>query len=103
MELFPGYLPKIRATAERETRYAPIIIRSLTALTDDPGELSLCPVAALQDYHAWAERKSPNRTQFFLSFHQDGHLVAKATISAWVVKLLRLAYSHASEEDARLG
>ncbi|MDJ0933721.1 hypothetical protein [Breoghania sp.] len=102
LEPYPGYLPKIRSTAEGEARYQPIVIRPLSPFTDDPGELALCPVKALRDYHAWAERRSPGRKRFFLSLRQDGHPVAKATISAWVVKLLKFAYRHASEEDARL-
>ncbi len=102
LEPFPGYLPKIRSTAEGESRYQPIVIRSLSAITDDPGELALCPVRALRSYHSWAGKRSPNRKRFFLSLRQGGQPVAKATISAWVVKLLKLAYSHASTEDARL-
>ena len=79
-----------------------MVIRALQAITDNPGELALCPVAALRDYHSWAERRHPRRSRFFLSLRQDGKPVSKATISAWVVKLLRWAYSHASDEDARL-
>ena len=98
----PGYLPKIRSTAEGESRYSPIVVRPLSAITDDPAELSLCPVAALRDYHAWAESRSPGRRRFFLSLRRDGRAVSKATLSAWIVKLLKRAYEQATDEDARL-
>ncbi len=60
LEPSPRYLPKIRAAAEGEARYAPIVIKALTTITQDPSELSLCPVLALRAYDAYATRKSPN-------------------------------------------
>ena len=98
----PRYLLKIRNTAEGEARYAPIVVRFLRSVTSHPKELALCPVAALRTYDAYARRKSPQRSRFFVSLRDDGHPVSKATISAWVVKLLRRAYSEATDADTRL-
>ena len=87
LEPSPRYLLKICNTAEGEARYAPIVIRSFRSVTSDPTEPALCPVAALRAYDAYARRKSPQRSQFFVSLWDDGHPASKATISAWVVKL----------------
>ncbi len=78
------------------------MVRALGAITADPTELSLCPVKALKAYDAYARRVAPDREQFFISTRSDGHPVTKATISAWVVKLLRRAYHEATEQDACL-
>ncbi len=102
LEPSPRYLPKIRTTAEGEARYAPIVIRALTSITQDRTELSLCPVTALRAYDEYANKKSPNREQFFVSTRSKGRPVSKATLSAWIVKLLRRAYREATEQDARL-
>ena len=99
---YPGYLPKALAVAEGQTRYEPIVVRNLSAITDDPDELLLCPVLALKAYHSWAESRAPGRSRFFVSTRQSASLVVKATISSWVKKLIRRAYENASPEDASL-
>ncbi len=102
LEPLPGYIPKVRANAEREARYQPIVVRSLNSVTSDEAELSLCPVRALLAYEKVASQRVPNRSQFFISTRADKRLVTKNTISAWVVKLIRAAYTSASSEDCRL-
>jgi len=102
LEPCPRYLPKVLSTAEGEIRYAPILIKNLSAITTDPDELALCPVSTLKSYDAYARAKAPNRSQFFISTRQGGNPVCKATISSWVVKLIRRAYENASEQDAAL-
>ena len=102
LEPTPRYLPKVLATAEGEARYAPIVVKSLSSLTNDPDELSLCPVRALRSYDAYARRRKPNRERFFISTRSGGNPVVKSTISSWVVRLLRRAYENATEGDAAL-
>ena len=102
LETLPGYIPKVRANAEREARYLPMVVRKLSSITNDSSELTLCPVRALQQYHQIAKEKAPNRPQFFISTRGNKRAVTKNTISAWVVKLIRSAYSSASSEDCRL-
>ena len=80
VEPVPRYLPKIRSTAEGEARYAPMIVRSLTGITDDPAELLLCPVHALKIYDALARKRSPNRKRFFVSIRPEAHPVCKTLI-----------------------
>jgi hypothetical protein len=102
LEPLPGYIPKVRANAEREARYQPMVVRSLTTITNDQAELTLCPVRALRAYEKVASERVPDRAQFFISTRADKRLVKKNTISAWVVKLIRSAYSSATSEDCRL-
>ena len=102
LETLPGYIPKVRANAEREARYRPMVVRSLSAVTSDDAELTLCPVRALRAYEKVASERVSDRPQFFISTRAKGRSVTKNTISAWVVKLLRSAYSSASSEDCRL-
>ena len=99
---FPGYLPKASTVAEGQVRYEPIVIRDLSAVTVDPDELLLCPVLAFKAYHAWAGRRVPNRSRFFISTRQNANPIVKATMSSWVKKLIRRAYENASPEDAAL-
>lgn len=77
-------------------------VRSLSAVTRDPDELTLCPVRALKAYDKVASRRLPNRKQFFISTRADRRLVSKNTLSAWVVKLIRAAYANATSEECRL-
>jgi hypothetical protein len=102
LETLPGYIPKIRANAEREARYVPMVVRSLSTITSDESELALCPVRALKVYDETAKLMVPNRPQFFISTRADRKSVKKNTISAWVVKLIRAAYASATDEDCRL-
>ncbi len=102
LEPLPGYIPKVRANAEREARYQPMIVRSLSSITRDEAELTLCPVRALLAYDRIAKERFPDRPQFFVSTKSGKKVVNKNTISAWVVKLLRAAYTSASEQDCRL-
>ncbi len=97
----PGYLPKIRSTAEGQTRYQPIVVRSLRALTNDEDELSLCPVRALRLYDTAAKLRAPDRRQFFISSALSAKPVSKNTLSAWTVKLIRKAYTTATDDDIR--
>ena len=99
---FPVFLPKIRSTAEGADRYQPMVIRKLSALTDDPDELLLCPARTLLAYHKWAEKRVPNRDRFFISINRDAHCVEKATLSSWVKKLIRSAYAHAETSSEAL-
>jgi len=101
LEPSPGYLPKVLTTAEGEARYAPIVIRSLDSLTIDPDELALCPVQALKAYDAYARIRAPIRKRFFIAI-RGAHPVVRATLSSWIVKLLRRAYEHASSQDITL-
>ena len=94
----PGYLPKIRSTAEGQSRYQPILIRSLSSLTTDEAELTLCPVRALRHYETVAKQRAPDRRQFFISTASP---VSKNTLSAWTVKVIRKAYASATEDDIR--
>jgi integrase len=98
----PGFLPKVISTAEGEARYAPIVIKNLDAVTIDPDELSLCPVRALQAYDRYARARNPDRDRFFISTRSGANPVVKATISSWVVRLLRRAHENVSEEDTAL-
>ncbi len=91
---FPGFLPKIRSTAEGAVRYSPMVIRKLSALTDDPEELLLCPARTLIAYHEWAKKRIPDRDRFFVSVTGLAHSVEKATLASWVKKLIRSAYAH---------
>ncbi len=102
LEPSPRYLPKVMSTAEGEARYAPIVIKALSAITRDPDELALCPVAALKAYDAYAREKAPDRGQFFVTTRRGGNPVVKSTISSWVVKLIRRAYGAANEQEAEL-
>jgi hypothetical protein len=79
-----------------------MVVRSLSAITSDEAELTLCPVRALKVYDKVTSLKVPNRPQFFISTRADRRPVTKNTISAWVVKLIRSAYASASDEDCRL-
>jgi hypothetical protein len=72
LEPFPGYLPKVAATAEGGARYLPIVIRKLSELTHDPDELLLCPVRALKLYDAYARIRLPNRKRFFVDTRGGG-------------------------------
>ena len=99
---FPGFLPKIRSTAEGAERYLPMVIRKLSVLTDDPEELLLCPARTLLAYHEWAKKRCPNRDRFFVTTSHLGHAVEKATISSWVKKLIRSAYAHAETSSDAL-
>ena len=104
LEPCPRYLPKIgcRNMAEGEARYAPIVIQSLHTVTSDPAELALCPVVALKASDNYTRHKVPLCSHFFISLRENGNPVSKATISAWVVKLLCGAYSQATELDTHL-
>lgn len=99
---FPGFLPKVRSTAEGAARYRPMIIRRLSALTDDPEELLLCPARAILIYHDWAKKRLPGRDRFFISVSRSSHLIQKATLSSWVRKLIRSAYSNAETSSQAL-
>ncbi len=77
------------------------MIRSISALTADKDELSLCPVRALRHYEAEAKRRAPDRRQFFISSAASARPVSKNTLSAWTVKLIRKAYALATDEDVR--
>ena len=90
--------------AEGQIHYEPMTIRKLNALTDDPDELSLCAANTILAYHKWASKRNPSRTRFFISSHNDGHPVVKATLASWIKKLIREAYAHteSSAEDLTL-
>jgi hypothetical protein len=98
----PGYLPKVASTAEGNSRYSPIVIRSLDSLASDEADLSLCPVRALAAYQDFAKKRAPNRSRFWMNLKSQDRHVQKQTLSAWVVGLIRHAYHSASEEDCRL-
>lgn len=102
LHTLPGYIPKVRANAEGEARYTPMVVRGLSAFASDAADLTLCPVRALKAYDGRAKRMVSDRPQFFVSNKGDRSPVTKNTISAWVVKLIRSAYSAATEEDCRL-
>lgn len=102
LEPIPGYLPKVLANAEGQARYLPMCVRSLAKITNDPDELSLCPVKALKAYENYANRRAPNRPQFFISTKSGAKPVCVNTISGWVVKLIRKAYESVSPQDAAL-
>jgi integrase len=102
LEPCPGYLPKVMSTAEGQVRYAPIVVKSLSALTNDPNELSLCPVRALKAYDRYASARKPDRDHFFISTRSGANPVVKATLSSWIVRLLRRAHENASAEDTAL-
>lgn len=98
----PRYLPKIIKTAEGDECFSPIIIKRLSSLTDDPEELALCPARALQVYDSYARRLCLARQQFFISLRSPTQTVKKQTVSAWVVALIRHAYTTATDDDCRL-
>ena len=102
LEPIARFIPKARSCAAGEKRYAPISIRSLDSITDDPQELTLCPVRALRAYDKIASTRVENRERFFISTNHRGSSVCLNTISAWVVKLIREAYNQASDADCRL-
>ena len=100
---FPGYLPKIRKAAEGQERFQPMVVRKLSNLTPDHDELLLCPVRALLAYDKWAKKQRPHRSRFFLSTKKtNAKPIAKATLSAWVKKLILRAYNTASAQDLAL-
>lgn len=102
LHTLPKYIPKVRANAEGEARYAPMVVRGLASFASDAADLTLCPVRALKAYDSLAKRMVPDRPQFFISNKGDRNPVTKNTISAWVVKLLRSTYAAASDEECRL-
>lgn len=55
LEPTPCYLLKVKSMAEKQ--YQPILVRSLSAITDDPEELSLCLVRALGIFDDYARKK----------------------------------------------
>ena len=99
---YPGYLPKISSAAEGEKRFLPIVVRRLSNLSADASELTLCPVRALLHYDAVAKAKSEDRSRFFISTRGDHHPVVKSTLSSWVRRLIRVAYTVASPEIQNL-
>ena len=99
---YPGYVGKVKSTAEGGERFLPMSIRKLRAITDDPDELLLCPARTVLIYDSWAEKKKPSRERFFLSTQADGHPVCKATVASWVKKLIREAYSHTEADSQAL-
>ena len=102
LEPRPGFLPKTLACAEGEKRYSPIVIRRLSHITDDLDEMALCPVRALLAYHAYASRRDPSRTRFWISTQVSAREVCKNTMSGWVTAFIRRAHKSANNQDAAL-
>ena len=99
---YPGYVGKIKSTAEGRKRFLPMTIRKLHALTVDPDELLLCAASSVLIYHKWAKKRNPSRERFFISTQRDGHPVTKSTVASWVKKLIREAYSYTETDSQAL-
>lgn len=97
-----GYLPKVAATAEGQPRYKSIVIRSLSKITNDPAELTICPVRALLAYDKYAKAKRPNRKRFWIATRSNGNDVCKQTVSGWVSALIKYVSVKSTDEDCRL-
>ena len=99
---FPAYLPKVRSTAEGQERYEPIAFKKLSTFTSDKEDLLLCPAQTLLYYDKWARKRAPKRHRFFVSNRHDAKPVVLNTMSSWVKKVIRAAYSHAEGDTDAL-
>ena len=97
---FPGFLPKIRSTAEAQDRYAPISVKKLSGVEAE--ELLLCPARTLLHYHKWASKRAPQRARFFVSNSFRANPVGLNTISSWTKALIRSAYLHTADDSEAL-
>jgi len=102
MEPNVGYLPKVLANAEGQSRYSPIVVRAITNWTSDQEDIALCPVRALRTYDDAAAARFPHRRRFFVSLKRSVEAVSKNTISAWMTKLIRQAHAIGTREQCQL-
>ncbi len=94
-----GYLPKAAATAEGLPRYSPIVVRRLRNFATDAEDLKLCPVRAILEYERYACKLKKDRDHFFVSLSTPYKPVQKATISGWIVQLIKDTYTTAKQAD----
>lgn len=101
----PMFVAKTEKPGKPETRLQEVTIRSLGAFVgpDLPVDANNCPVRALKIYLARSHDYRKGRKKLFISYKPSKLDDIKApTISSWIVKTVRYAYEHASEETSRL-
>lgn len=98
----PGFLAKNQSSSEGARSFQ---IRALSTFVspDMTEDRSLCPVRALKRYLATVKPSRGQRRRLFLSF-KPGFTkeICANTISAWLKKVILLAYETADEEDQTL-
>ena len=98
----PDFLAKTQSAGERPRSFQ-IRALSLSGDADSPEAQLLCPVRALKRYLAAVAASRGTRRRLFISFKPGftGEICAN-TISAWLKKVILLAYESADDEDCTL-
>lgn len=101
----PLFVAKTEKPGKPETRLQEVTVQSLAAFVgpDLPVDANNCVVRALKIYLARSKEYRHNRKRLFISYKPTKvDEIKPATISSWIVKTVRYAYEHASEETARV-
>jgi hypothetical protein len=101
----PSFVAKTEVIGKPETRLTDVTIPSLGGSLG-PGleeDNKNCPVRAVKIYLSRTQAIRGDRLEFFIPFKQGVKTsIAPATISSWIQKTVRFAYSEASSEEAAL-
>ena len=98
------FIAKTQIPGKSDTAYGPIIIPSLSQILGkgDPDNL-LCPVRALKEYIRRTQGSRPSCDRLFITSHsRNQHCVSKNTISFWIRKVIKRAYTEVSDDQASL-
>ena len=94
--LFLSYLPEFHAKTESSANPLPcsFCVKSLRDFAGSlPGELSLCPVRALQIYLRRTSALSPRPRSLFVSPHSPSRPLSKNALSFFLCSFILLAFS----------
>ena len=101
----PVFVAKTERPGQPDTRLQEVTIKSLGAFVgpDLPVDANNCVVRAIKIYLARSKDYRRGRKRLFISYKQSKlDEIKPATISSWIVKTVRYAYEHASDETAAL-
>lgn len=102
----PGFVPKVRETAEGHEFFNPIVILSLKPYVSsaEVEELLLCPYRTLEIYLDRSKALRENRVQLFIPFDLVDRSKAMTAngFSSWIRSTIKMAYDHVDPEVASL-
>jgi hypothetical protein len=95
------FLSKTQRSVDTQKQLLTITIKSLSATLqrDMVEDRSLCPVRAVKFYLERTARHRRGLSRLFVSYIAMHQEVTKATISIWIKKLIRFAYTNYTKED----
>ena len=106
LQPLPDFVAKTEVPGQPETKLQPVTIESLAAFvgSDLDQDRLLCPVRAIKIYLSRTADIRAGRKELFVPYKPGAkQSIAPATISSWVQKTIKQAYSDASPEEEALG